>query len=585
MKELSQLPQHLLDWFGSDDVIGTIALANDSLQITDVERTALPRALRDIEIGALHPQSLFQRLRSSLPSVPEERLRAAVDEIMERIVRPVFKDLALAHDYGSEHFEPAPSKNKNDDPSVITGEHLFDPLAALDKKGTMPAISRERTSEVLLSEEEPASPMETKPLKQSATEVRAEEERAKDAPESEPLSIAEDTMIQAPREAAAFADETYAEHVETTPHHRPHVFQNLASILSDTNKNPLETPAAISPEEIIKPSSVPAQLIENVSPESPLSTNETELFDPLAPQPRPMPISEEQLVEAPQEHAGEAPRLILEEGLVETEPHMGDMPVPAVEDRPIHPEEPFANVPSIPSQEEKTIEDVLMGSTIDLSETNPEVETPVIITVLENKESDVQIQSPSFPASEESVLEPKTAEGNTEMSPENPSVHAEEGLESLRPSFSSEEPSAQQLPRPFILHEEKEEERGSEPDLRSYASIKPSFYRPSFSEGAPAPASPVTARLEFGDEGPSETPVAELQKKVPVSIRPTVRTVHYSSLRSETPFGNPLSVNAGTPQYPPVHPQNVVNLKEKTAPPLPQDVHPSNVINLKDLPQ
>lgn len=122
-------------------------------------------------------------------------------------------------------------------------------------------------------------------------------------------------------------------------------------------------------------------------------------------------------------------------------------------------------------------------------------------------------------------------------------------------------------PAPFLLHEEKPLEGTGNPH-QDLATQRPTFYQPIFSSGKPrfeAYTKQKSATVEWGGK--------EIKKDLSAFLKTSpqqVRVVHYSELKTEVdPFGgepttstNPVPATAPIVPILPVHPNNVVDLKD-----------------------
>ncbi|MFH1188215.1 MAG: hypothetical protein V1652_00010 [bacterium] len=600
MKDLSQLPQNILDLFESDDVIGTIALANDSLNVAETERFIIPRALRDIETGILHPNNLQERLRENFPNVQDDKITEIVDYLNKKIIQPVLNDLATIHEYEIDSTIPT-EKIIN----TSEAEPLKDPL---DPNNTLRVPFTEQNSEggkpspiENISEESQNTPTEsvfqvdTVPQETDTISERIE----KNLTPSEPFILKDPLETPSEHATVPTIELPTVENIISNPpaplppimdidtsqkepvsSKKPRLFKNLASIFSSRNKNPLIEEQTTEPSlneaagnesvEYVNYNSaevVPNKIVESIGDKFTGSTSG-------------------ESSESTRDEFTEPTDFILSESGQET---IDTTPLDTVDTLPPKPfieNESMAISSEQPTMiaNEKTAEDILMGDTINLSETNPEIETPTIITVsATQRERSVYSEVPAQISKEQNIYPTKLIKDDNLENYTHSEPKEKKPPEILMPSFikNTGEEKIQQA-RPFILHEEKEDEQMAQPSFTSYDTIKPSFYRPSFAETTPVPTRPVSARLEFGDDQtPESTPVTPTttEKSKP-------RVIHYSSLKTENPFGNQFENNESTTPQQQIHPNNIVDLRENNQTlEATSDIHPNNIVNLKDIPK
>lgn len=617
MRDLSQLPPQILDWFSSDDVSGAVALVNDDLGLPPELHGIVPKALYDIETGLLTPSKLADRLQYEFHDLSEEKIRDAAERLNRLTILPIVSRLKEVH--GEEFDVPG---------SADLVPHLAPPMTARTLEAAMPEEKREEVKSEGPSLTERLKPLSV-PTVQGKEDLFARTLEAQRTKEAEALRIK--TEGSSPARPASFGVQTRSssfdiKEIEEQHHHR--TFTNTAFALSE-NKNPLaQAPAPAPKENELRPlggdpfltaweehkdSLLKEAAAFRIRPEALRKKEEREAKEAaksepvaspekIAPAKETMPAAEQivkEHVETALPIAKEVPLAIepaaeprteivltepvaapIETNEVSKESESSEASSPTKkgpEATPKIPEPtpapsvlltetlqaaPIAEVPSPePLPEEKTLEDLLMPETISFAETNPEVAAPIVIEA-EQKE-----------APEEK------AETGTEKAPVIP-----EAIKiPVRPSFSEKKASKENEDRsselhPFILHEEKTDKEPGVRTFQSYEAIKPSFYKPAFSTAERSEEN-VSARLEFGAEEEGEAPVVARTG----SMRP--RVVHYSSLKTEAPFGKMQGAPEGQKaEY--IHPRNVLNLKKddgsgKNDP----RVHPENVIDLKDLPQ
>jgi hypothetical protein len=541
MKKLYELPTTLLDWFGSDEVRGHISLLNDSLQLSGPKRMIIPSLIQSIETGELHPQKLESKLAELIPDAPGEKITRATNILMERVVSPVMETLEEVHSYTISTSEQTPPPTQTQPTETQPEEALHDPLETgnrtkLDEMFNLPPLPKK-----VIEEEAPATPEER--IDEAVTATFEEQ-----APRQEQFT---EEKIEEPNQEIppSVAEQPVMENSST-----PRVFQNFATALDEhVEKNPVleHTETQVRSESVSeKNTPTTEQFKPQPVADAETTDNADDLFDPLAGR------SDISFDAKPEETLTEK---------IEEDPTTPTEEKTSIETAPIKPvsqqeasTEPKPATEQSSSSEEKTAEEMLMADTIDLSETNPEVETATTISVAPQGENDAPKETQDTP-SEEQPSAPVAASEQQEASPEP-----------LKPQFGGKA-------KPFILHEEKKEERSNEPHLNSYESIKPSFYKPAFSHEEQGSPAPVAARLEFGEdeereqvsEAASSEPVTAKKRSIPVSYTPVTETV--------SPFGR-TNESSNTP----VHPRNIVNLKDGDAPKETSSVHPNNVVNLKD---
>jgi hypothetical protein len=552
MKKLYELPTTLLDWFGSEEVRGHIGILNDTLQLSGPKRMIIPGLIQSIETGELHPQKLESKLAELIPDAPGEKITRASNFLMERVVDPVMETLEEVHGYTIDAPERSTPSMPEQSVEEQTEKPLHDPLETggrtkLDEMFNLPPLPKKAAEENI-----PKTPEE--PIEKTVDAFM--EEQTQEQPIEEP-------------EAQGDVKPLISEQPEVQNSASPRIFQNFATALDEhTEKNPVleNTEDRPRPKAIDTTTAPTAEHpTPEAAPDEHITDEKDALFDPLAgksdisfdtaPEETPIEPPEEKPAVLPAQKDIPTEFPVIEQGTIAELPPQED----GVNEQPpvVKPTKtPAAEQPS--TTEEKTVEEMLMADTIDLSETNPEVETATTISVAPQEE--VMLSE------EQNTVVP---EQQPETSTETPADQEKEE-ESLKPQFEGKA-------KPFILHEERKEERSNEPHLNSYESIKPSFYKPTFSHEEQNAPAPVAARLEFGDaeetEKPTETTSPEAatseKRSIPVSYAPATETV--------SPFGR-TNESSNTP----VHPRNIVNLKDGEAQKETPSVHPNNVVNLKD---
>ncbi|HEY4498337.1 MAG TPA: hypothetical protein VJA63_01780 [Candidatus Paceibacterota bacterium] len=180
----------------------------------------------------------------------------------------------------------------------------------------------------------------------------------------------------------------------------------------------------------------------------------------------------------------------------------------------------------------------------------------------------------------------RPATGSTPTAPTAPApqavpVEVQQVQQTLKPIFR-EEPNREELPQaPFILHEEegpeRVESRGGTPSL-----ARPYFFEEDRGPN-PTEQKPISARLEV-DEETTAYPYSVAEKKPPKvgkTGEPQIRVVHYTGPSTQVGPFEPTEPEEPLDDSPRFAGEAGARGKPEDKPP----IHPNNVINLKDLPQ
>jgi hypothetical protein len=122
--------------------------------------------------------------------------------------------------------------------------------------------------------------------------------------------------------------------------------------------------------------------------------------------------------------------------------------------------------------------------------------------------------------------------------------------------------------KPFIIHQESaNNDGGLHPVFTSYQAIRPTYYKAAFEDthSEDGREKIIAARIQFNDDDEEAITVKEPERAH--TVIGETKTVHYSAAEEiRNPFANqkiPLSINTNPDTSKEIHPDNIIDLKNK----------------------